>query len=52
MANGAIQSILEISQIYEKPTVEYAREHLHVAGMPEDEFLGIFWHVYFRVRDF
>lgn len=35
-------SILEISQIYEKPTIEYAREHLHVAGMPENEFLGIF----------
>ena len=36
------KSILEISEIYEKPTIEYAREHLHVAGMPEDEFLGIF----------
>jgi UTP--glucose-1-phosphate uridylyltransferase len=36
------QSILEITQIYEKPTLEYARKHLHVAGMAENEFLGIF----------
>ena len=36
------KSRLEISQICEKPTLEYAREHLRVAKMPEDEFLGIF----------
>ena len=36
------QSILEIAQIYEKPTVEYAREHLHVTGMPDNKFLGAF----------
>ena len=36
------QSILEIAQIYEKPTLEYAREHLQVPGMTEDEFLGMF----------
>ena len=36
------KSRLEISQIYEKPTLEYAREHLKVSGMSEDEFLGIF----------
>lgn len=36
------QSILEIAQIYEKPTLEYAREHLRVPGMNEDEFLGMF----------
>ena len=35
-------SILKISEIYEKPTLEYARENLAVAGMAEDEFLGIF----------
>ena len=35
-------SILSISQIYEKPTLEYAREHLKVSGMAKDEFLGIF----------
>lgn len=36
------KSILEIEQIYEKPTVEYAREHLRVSSMATDEFLGIF----------
>lgn len=36
------EAILEISQIYEKPTIEYAQEHLHVSGMAEDEFLGVF----------
>ena len=35
-------SILEIAQIYEKPTLEYARKHLAVAGMAEDKFLGVF----------
>jgi len=35
-------SILKISEIYEKPTLEYAKENLAVAGMAEDEFLGIF----------
>ena len=33
---------LAISQIYEKPTLEYAREHLRVADMAENEFLGVF----------
>ncbi len=36
------KSILEIDRIYEKPTLEYAREHLAVSGMSKDEFLGIF----------
>ncbi|WP_036479075.1 UTP--glucose-1-phosphate uridylyltransferase [Myxosarcina sp. GI1] len=36
------KSLLNITQIYEKPSLEYAREHLHVAGMNEKEFLGIF----------
>ena len=35
-------SILDIVQIYEKPTIEYAREYLQVPGMPDDRFLGIF----------
>lgn len=35
-------SILEVTQIYEKPTIEYARQNLRVEGMPEDEFLCIF----------
>lgn len=36
------QSILNIEQIYEKPSLEYARQHLKVPGMTEDEFLGVF----------
>jgi len=36
------EGILSISQIYEKPTVEYARENLQVMGMPHNQFLGIF----------
>ncbi len=36
------QSILEIAQIYEKPTIEYARKHLTVSGMANDQFLGVF----------
>ena len=36
------ESILDIAQIYEKPTLEYAKEHLRVPGMPEEEFIGVF----------
>ena len=36
------KSILNIAQIYEKPTLEYARKHLRVSGMSQDEFLGVF----------
>ncbi len=36
------QSILQVTQIYEKPTIEYARQNLRVEGMGEDEFLCIF----------
>jgi UTP--glucose-1-phosphate uridylyltransferase len=35
-------SILQVTQLSEKPSVEYARQHLRVAGMAEDEFLCIF----------
>ncbi|PLZ98431.1 UTP--glucose-1-phosphate uridylyltransferase [Fischerella thermalis CCMEE 5268] len=35
-------SILSLTQIYEKPTVEYARQHLRVEGIAENEFLSIF----------
>lgn len=35
-------SILSVTQIYEKPDIEYARSHLHVEGMAEDSFLGLF----------
>jgi UTP--glucose-1-phosphate uridylyltransferase len=34
--------LLSLTQIYEKPTVEYARENLRVAGIAADEFLCIF----------
>lgn len=33
---------LSITQLYEKPTLEYAQTHLRVGGMAEDEFLAIF----------
>ena len=33
---------LSITEFYEKPTVEYARQHLHVEGMKEDDFLTVF----------
>ena len=36
------QSILSITQLQEKPTIEYARQHLRVEGMAEDQFLCIF----------
>jgi UTP--glucose-1-phosphate uridylyltransferase len=36
------QSILQVTQVYEKPTIEYARQNLRVEGMGEDEFLCIF----------
>ena len=36
------ESILDIAEICEKPTLKYAREHLKVSGMPESEFLGVF----------
>ncbi|MGK7949833.1 MAG: sugar phosphate nucleotidyltransferase [Xenococcaceae cyanobacterium] len=35
-------SVLEIMQIYEKPSLDYAKEHLRVAGLRENEFLGVF----------
>jgi UTP--glucose-1-phosphate uridylyltransferase len=35
-------SILSLTQVYEKPTVEYARQHLRVEGIAENEFLSIF----------
>jgi UTP-glucose-1-phosphate uridylyltransferase len=35
-------SILSLTEFYEKPTQEYARKHLHVEGMGENQFLSIF----------
>ncbi|MEH2106260.1 UTP--glucose-1-phosphate uridylyltransferase [Nostoc sp.] len=37
-----LNSILEVTQLYEKPTIEYAQQHLRVEGMAENEFLCIF----------
>lgn len=35
-------SILKVTQLCEKPAVDYARRHLRVGGMAEDEFLCVF----------
>ena len=35
-------SILSITQLYEKPNIDYARQHLRVAGMTDDQFLAAF----------
>ena len=37
-----LNSIISLTQVSEKPTVEYARQYLRVQGMAEDEFLCIF----------
>ncbi|HBE32340.1 MAG TPA: UTP--glucose-1-phosphate uridylyltransferase [Cyanobacteria bacterium UBA11368] len=37
-----LNSIISLTQVAEKPSVEYARQHLRVEGIPEDEFLCIF----------
>ena len=34
-------SIITVSEIYEKPELDYAREHLHVDGMGEDRYLTL-----------
>ena len=35
-------SLLSLTEIYEKPDPEYAMEHLHVDGMDMDQFLTVF----------
>ena len=35
-------SLLSVTQVSEKPTVDYAQKHLRVEGLGEDEFLSIF----------
>ncbi|NEO57697.1 MAG: UTP--glucose-1-phosphate uridylyltransferase [Okeania sp. SIO3B5] len=40
--NLVADGIINIDTIYEKPELNYARQKLHVAGMKEDEFLGVF----------
>jgi UTP-glucose-1-phosphate uridylyltransferase/mevalonate kinase len=38
-------SILSVTQIYEKPNIEYARSHLQIEGMKDDQFLVNVRHV-------
>jgi UTP-glucose-1-phosphate uridylyltransferase len=35
-------SMLSVTEFYEKPDPEYARQHLHVDGMDDDSFLTVF----------
>jgi UTP-glucose-1-phosphate uridylyltransferase len=35
-------SVLFVTEFREKPELDYAREHLHVDGMEDDEFLTVF----------
>jgi UTP--glucose-1-phosphate uridylyltransferase len=35
-------SILSVTQVSEKPAIDYAQKHLRVEGLGEDEFLSIF----------
>lgn len=37
-----LNSIISLTQVYEKPNIEYARQHLRVEGMAEEQFLCIF----------
>jgi len=39
---GHASAVLDLSEFAEKPTAEYAREHLPVAGLAEDTFLSVF----------
>ena len=34
--------LLDIAKLYEKPSLDYAKANLHVPGMPESDFLGVF----------
>jgi UTP-glucose-1-phosphate uridylyltransferase/mevalonate kinase len=36
------QRLLSVSEFYEKPTVDYARNNLRVAGLPPQEYLTVF----------
>ncbi|HAC64411.1 MAG TPA: UTP--glucose-1-phosphate uridylyltransferase [Cyanothece sp. UBA12306] len=35
-------SLLKITQLSEKPDLDYARSHLHILGMKDNEFMAIF----------
>ena len=36
------KEMLSVTEFYEKPDAEYAREHLHIDGMDADRFLTVF----------
>jgi UTP--glucose-1-phosphate uridylyltransferase len=36
------EGLLSVTEFAEKPTVDYARSNLRVAGLPEDEYLTVF----------
>jgi UTP-glucose-1-phosphate uridylyltransferase/mevalonate kinase len=36
------EGLLSVTEFAEKPTVDYARNNLRVAGLPEDEYLTVF----------
>ncbi|NMG06862.1 UTP--glucose-1-phosphate uridylyltransferase [Brasilonema sp. UFV-L1] len=38
----SFNSLLSLTQVYEKPSIDYARQHLYVEGIADDEFLCIF----------
>lgn len=38
----AMHRLYRVSELKEKPSVDYARAHLRVEGIPEDEFLSFF----------
>ncbi len=38
----SFNSLISLTQVYEKPSIEYARQHLHTEGMRDDEFLCMF----------
>ncbi len=44
--------LLSLTEIYEKPTQEYALEHLHVEGMPDDSYLTVFGQYVLRPQIF
>jgi len=35
-------SLLSVTEFMEKPTIEYARKHLRISGLPESEYLTVF----------
>jgi UTP--glucose-1-phosphate uridylyltransferase len=38
----AMDAVLEITELHEKPKIEYAQQHLRVRGMANNEFLAVF----------